>query len=135
MFLIPLNHALDKISKKNVSSYEVKAPLGGELVKYKKMNLSETKKLGEVLENFKVLVKNLVPITPDQAEWICDEVERLSKEYPGLIKKLKELHGVLEGNTELKDKPLTQILTEIGKQEKRRRRTRGAGKHKAKRTP
>jgi len=54
-------------------------------------------------EEFRVLVKNLVPMTEKQTEWIWNEVERLTYEHPELKEKLDEWstmpdpeHGVLE---------------------------------------
>jgi len=41
-------------------------------------------------EEFKALVKNLIPTNLKQAEWICNEVERLTHEHPELKEKLTE---------------------------------------------
>ncbi len=42
------------------------------------------------IEEFKALVNNLKPTTLKQAEWICNEVERLTHENPELNEKLAE---------------------------------------------
>jgi len=42
------------------------------------------------LEEFRVLVNNLVPVSLEQAEWICSEVERLTYEHPELKRKIEE---------------------------------------------
>jgi len=39
---------------------------------------------------FRALVKNLVPATEQQAEWICNEAERILHEHPELMEKLEE---------------------------------------------
>ncbi|MEM1586184.1 MAG: hypothetical protein QXX99_03100 [Candidatus Bathyarchaeia archaeon] len=52
------------------------------------------------------MVNDLVSITSDQAEWICNEIEKLSKEYPGLRAKLKELCRMSDDNMEWIDKPI-----------------------------
>lgn len=93
-------------------------PLGGELVRDKKIGSNDAEKLREVFENFKVLVNNLIPLTLDQAEWICNEVERLCKEYPDLRAKLKEFHKMSD-KIWLSNEPLIRILDEI-EEEKRR---------------
>lgn len=47
----------------------------------------------DILEEFKVFANNLIPINPEQAEWICGEIERILKENPSLGVKLEELRG------------------------------------------
>ena len=50
-----------------------------------------TRQLSNVdLEEFRALVKTLVPTTLKQAEWICDTAEKLLHEHPELRKKLEE---------------------------------------------
>jgi len=42
------------------------------------------------IEEFKALVNNLIPTTLKQAEWICNEVKRLTHEHPELKEKITE---------------------------------------------
>lgn len=42
------------------------------------------------IEEFKALVTNLKPTTLKQAEWICNEIERLTHEHPKLKEKFAE---------------------------------------------
>ncbi|MEM1515846.1 MAG: hypothetical protein QXH24_07385 [Candidatus Bathyarchaeia archaeon] len=61
----------------------------GGSTKCNKIDLEKMKKLEEnVLEDFRILVNNLIPVNPDQAKWICSEIERLSKDYPYLRNEL-----------------------------------------------
>ncbi|MEM0011175.1 MAG: hypothetical protein QXT84_05735 [Candidatus Bathyarchaeia archaeon] len=88
------------------------------------MKDKKAEKLREVFENFKVLVSNLVPLTLDQAEWICNEVERLCKEYPDLRAKIKEFHKISD-KMGLSNELLIRILDEIeGKGRKRHTKRR-----------
>jgi len=42
------------------------------------------------LEEFRILVQVLVPTRDEQVKWICDEIERLTYEYPELREKLEK---------------------------------------------
>jgi len=42
------------------------------------------------IEELKALVKNLIPTTLKQAEWICSIVERLTHQHPELKRKVEE---------------------------------------------
>jgi hypothetical protein len=42
------------------------------------------------LEEFRALVQNLVPVSDEQAKWICNEIERLTHEHPELKTKIEE---------------------------------------------
>ncbi|MBS7605707.1 MAG: hypothetical protein QXR84_06470 [Candidatus Bathyarchaeia archaeon] len=95
------------------------------------MKDKKAEKLREVFENFKVLVNNLVPLTLDQAEWICNEVERLCREHPDLRAKIKEFHKISD-KMGLSNELLIRILDEIEEKEGKRhkkRRMRRAGRN------
>lgn len=54
-------------------------------------NMGRRKNAEEIDREFKILVNNLIPMSLDQAEWICGKIERLLKRYPYLRAKLEEL--------------------------------------------
>ncbi|MBS7641173.1 MAG: hypothetical protein QXJ19_00150 [Candidatus Bathyarchaeia archaeon] len=60
-------------------------------MKREKPVLNGDKNFRDILEEFKIFANNLIPINPEQAEWICYEIERILKENPNLEVKLREL--------------------------------------------
>lgn len=56
----------------------------------KKIDWNEGEGLEDIAREFKILVNNLIPTTPDQAEWICNEIERLLRDHPELRARLDE---------------------------------------------
>jgi hypothetical protein len=72
------------------------------------------------LEEFKALVKNLVPATLEQAEWICSEVERLTRKNPELKEKLEEWCRMPESEEKELIELINRILAEAEKNEKLR---------------
>ena len=76
------------------------------------------------LEEFRALVKNLVPTTQEQAEWICNEAERILHEHPELREKLKEWEEGSEEEREEAERIIASILkhmhSERGRSEKDR---------------
>lgn len=62
--------------------------LGGKYGMYKEKRRDA--KGADLEEEFRVLVKNLVPMTEEQTKWIWSEVERLTYEHPELKEKLDE---------------------------------------------
>jgi len=74
------------------------------------------------LEMFRALVKNLVPATEQQAEWICNEAERILHEHPELMEKLEEWEEDSEEEREEAKRIIASILkhmrSERGRSEK-----------------
>lgn len=64
---------------------------------------------GVDLEEFRVLVKNLVPMTEEQTEWIWSEVERLTYEHPELKEKLNEWSTIPDPEREALEKMLDYV--------------------------
>jgi len=81
--------------------------LGGkqDLYKEKRTNAHDV----ELEEEFRVLVKNLVPITEEQTEWIWSEVERLTYEHPELKEKLDEWSTMPDPEREALEKMLDYV--------------------------
>jgi len=63
----------------------------------------------ELEEEFRGLVKNLVPITEEQTEWIWSEVERLTYEHPELKEKLDEWSTMPDPEREALEKMLDYV--------------------------
>jgi hypothetical protein len=82
----------------------------------------EKRSAGMGLEEFKALVKNLVPASLEQAEWICSEVERLTRENPELKEKLEEWCKMPEAEEKELVELINRILAEAEENEKRKRR-------------
>jgi len=61
------------------------------------------------LEEFKVLVKNLIPMTKEQIRWIWGEVERLTYEHPELEKKINEWSTMPDLEREALEKMLDYV--------------------------
>ena len=77
------------------------------------MDLKQEEKPEKVnIEEFKALVNNLIPTTLKQAEWICDEVERLTTEHPELKEKFKEWYTMPESERKELEAIINQILAE-----------------------
>lgn len=93
----------------------------------------EKRSAGVCLEEFKALVKNLIPATLEQAEWICSEVERLTRENPELKEKLEEWCRMPEAEEKELRELINRILAEAEENEKSKRRRlkarRNCGKH------
>ncbi|PVX26595.1 MAG: hypothetical protein CW691_00910 [Candidatus Bathyarchaeum sp.] len=64
------------------------------------------------IEEFKALANNLIPTTPEQAEWICNEVERLTQEHPELKEKFKEWNKMPESERKELEEIIQHILAE-----------------------
>jgi len=60
-------------------------------------------------EEFRVLVKNLVPMTEKQTEWIWSEVERLTYKHPELKEKLNEWSTMPDSEREALGKVLDYL--------------------------
>lgn len=63
----------------------------------------------ELEEEFRVLVKNLVPMTEKQTQWIWNEVERLTYEHPELKEKLDEWSTMPDLEREALEKMLDYV--------------------------
>lgn len=72
------------------------------------------------IEEFKALVRNLIPANLKQAEWICGEVERLTQEYPELKRKIEEWGAEQMPESEKREleEIIRRILAEAEKAEK-----------------
>jgi|GEM_PF-2599356 len=84
------------------------------------------------LEEFKALVKNLVPSTLEQAEWICSEVERLTRKNPKLKEKLEEWCKMPEAEEKELCEMINRILAEAEENEKSKRRRLRARRNRGK---
>ena len=74
------------------------------------MELKQEKKQKNInIDEFKALVNNLIPTTLKQAEWICGEVERLTREHPELKEKFKEWYKMPDSER----RELTEIIHHI----------------------
>jgi len=94
----------------------------------------EKRSAGVDLEEFKALVKNLVPATLEQAEWICSEVERLTRENQELKEKLEEWCRMPEAEEKELRELFNRILSEAEENERERmsrrlKARRNCGKH------
>jgi len=90
------------------------------------VKLMSQKQLGRqsasvILEEFKALVKNLVPATLEQAEWICGEVERLTRKHPELKEKLEEWCKMPESEEKELCELIDRILAEAEENEGKRK--------------
>jgi len=65
------------------------------------------------VDEFRSLVKNLVPASLEQAEWICSEVERILHEHPELMVKIEEWIESSDGDGEEAKRLITSMLREI----------------------
>ena len=65
------------------------------------------------IDEFRALVKNLVPTSLEQAEWICSEAERILHEHPELRGKIEEWMESSEEEREEAEKLIASILKEI----------------------
>jgi hypothetical protein len=72
------------------------------------------------IEEFKALVNNLIPTTLKQAEWICNEVERLTREHPELKEKFKEWYNMPESEKIALEEIINYILAEAEKARQKR---------------
>jgi len=80
------------------------------------LELKQEKKPKNInIEEFKALVKNLIPTTLNQTKWICSEVERLTHEHPELKEKIKEWHTMPEFKGPGLEESIHRILAEIEK--------------------
>lgn len=84
-----------------------------------KGRINRKEKIDNVLDEFKVLVNNLVPMSLDQAYWICGEIERLIREHPDLRAKIEEWCRSNDDSRVIEQ--LTQALTEAKKWKWRRK--------------
>ena len=72
------------------------------------------------IEEFKALVNNLIPTTLAQAEWICEEVERLTAENPELKDKLAEWCKIPDSERQILEDIIQNILAEADKARQKR---------------
>jgi hypothetical protein len=72
------------------------------------------------IEEFKALVNNLIPTTLPQAEWICNEVERITNENPEFKAKLKEWAKIPESEKRILERIIQNILAEADKTRQKR---------------
>jgi hypothetical protein len=72
------------------------------------------------IEEFKVLVNNLIPTTLEQAEWICEEVERLTAENKEFKDKLAEWSKIPESERQVLEEIIQKILAEADKARQKR---------------
>ena len=80
------------------------------------MELKQQKRTESInVEEFKALVNNLIPTTLKQAEWICNEVERLTNKHPELKEKFKEWYKIPKSEREELEKIILHILAEAEK--------------------
>jgi len=80
------------------------------------LELKQEKKPKNInIEEFKVLVNNLIPTTLKQAEWVWTEMERLTQEYPELKEKFKEWHTMTEFERLELEKIIRQIIADAEK--------------------
>jgi DNA phosphorothioation-dependent restriction protein DptG len=80
------------------------------------LELKQQKKAKDInMEEFKALVNNLIPTTLKQAEWICDEVDRLTHEHPELKEKFKEWNKMPESEKKELEEIINHILAEAEK--------------------
>ena len=64
-------------------------------------------------DEFKALVKNFVPTSLEQAEWICNVAERILREHPELWEKIEEWMESSDEETEEAKRLIASILKEI----------------------
>jgi len=76
------------------------------------------------LEEFRVLIKNLVPATLEQAEWICSEAERILHEHPELMIKLEDWEEISDEERKDIEKIIASILKHAPLEEGKRREDR-----------
>lgn len=80
------------------------------------MELTQQKKTEIInIEEFKVLVNNLVPKTLKQAEWICNEVEKQTTKHPELKAKFKEFYEIPKEEREELENIILDILSKADK--------------------
>jgi hypothetical protein len=80
------------------------------------LELKHEKKTKDInIEEFKALVTNLIPTTLKQAEWICNEADRLTHEHPELKEKIKEWYKMPESEKRELEKIINRILAEAKK--------------------
>ncbi|PVX26035.1 MAG: hypothetical protein CW691_02675 [Candidatus Bathyarchaeum sp.] len=80
------------------------------------MQLKHEKETEKVdIEEFKALVNNLIPTTLKQAEWICNEVDRLTNKHPELKEKIKEWFKMPESERRELEEIIHRILAEAEK--------------------
>jgi hypothetical protein len=87
----------------------------------KGVELKQEKKPKNInIEEFRALVKNLIPTTLKQMDWVCSEVERLTYEHPELKEKIKEWHMMPEFEGPGLEESIHRILAEIEKSHQKR---------------
>jgi ferritin-like metal-binding protein YciE len=80
------------------------------------LELKQEKKQKNInIEEFTALVKNLIPTTLKQAEWVWSEMERLTQEYPELKEKFKEFYTMTESERRDLEKIIQQIVANADK--------------------
>jgi hypothetical protein len=80
------------------------------------LELKQEKKQKNInIEEFTALVKNLIPTTLKQAEWVWSEMERLTQEYPELKEKFKEFYTMSESERRYLEKIIQQIVANADK--------------------
>ncbi len=85
------------------------------------MELKQEKKTESInIEEFKALVNNLIPTTLKQAEWICNEVEKLTHEHPELKERFKECYKMPESERMALEEIIHHILAETDKARQKR---------------
>lgn len=65
------------------------------------------------LEEFRALVKNLIPTTVEQAEWISNEAKRILHGHPELKEKIEEWEEGSEEEREEAERIFTSILKHV----------------------
>ena len=89
------------------------------------MELKQEKKQKNInIEEFTALVKNLIPTTLKQAEWVWSEMERLIQEYPELKEKFKEFYTMTESERRYLKKIIQQIVANADKAHQKRQISR-----------
>jgi len=80
------------------------------------LELKQEKKPKNInIEEFKVLVNNLIPTTLKQAEWVWTEMERLTQGHTELKEKFKEWYTMTESERIELEKIIHQILADAEK--------------------
>ena len=76
------------------------------------MNLKQRNRIDDVtIKEFKVLVNNLILKTQKQAEWICNQFERLTNKHPELKEKSKEWSQMPKSEREELEAIINHILS------------------------
>lgn len=77
------------------------------------------------IDEFRALVKNLVPTSLEQAEWICREAERILHEHPELREKVEEWMESSDEEREEAERLIASVLKEIRSERENANERRG----------